>query len=152
MSRQLKIIVSALVVVVVGFLVIQIIPVGSILPGLRFPGNPPARQQFQWDSPQTEQLMKAACYDCHSNETRYPWYATIAPVSWLVNHDINEGRDSLNFSTLAKENVDVNDIVDHIQSGDMPKSIYLPMHPEARLTDEQKAQLIAGIRATFLGR
>ncbi len=152
MSRRLKMIVSAVVVIGIGFLVIQIIPVGSIIPELRFPGNPPVQQQFQWDSPQTEQLVKAACYDCHSNETRYPWYATVAPFSWLVDHDINEGRDNLNFSTTAKENVDVNDIVNQIQSGEMPKSIYLPIHPEARLTDEQKAQLIAGIRATFLGK
>jgi len=149
MSRRLKILFTLIGLAVVGFIVIQFIPVGNIIPGLKFPGNPPVDQHFQWDSPQTEQLARSACYDCHSNETRYPWYANVAPASWLLNHDINEARDRMNFSTWNKQEFDVDSMIDQIQSGEMPKAIYLPLHPEARLTAEQKAQLIAGIQATF---
>lgn len=88
-------------------------------------------------------------YDCHSNETRYPWYSHIAPVSWLLYRDINVARDNLNFSTWSKKEIDVDDIIDQIEQGAMPKPIYLPLHPEAQLTDKQKLQLIAGLQATF---
>ncbi len=151
MSRRLKIALGLVGLAVVGFVVIQFIPVGSIRPRFKFPGNPAVNPQFQWDSLQTEQLARLACYDCHSNETKYPWYANIAPVSWLVYHDINEGRDNLNFSTWAKSDIEAHHLIEQIEKGEMPKTVYLPMHPEARLTDEQKAQLIAGIRATFAG-
>ena len=103
MSRRLKIVFGIIGLGIVGFIVIQFIPMGNFRERFKFPGNPAVNQQFQWNSPQTEQLARAACYDCHSNETKYPWYASIAPVSWLVYHDINEGRDNLNFSTWAKK-------------------------------------------------
>ena len=65
--------------------------------------------------------------------------------------NINFARDALNFSTWSKQEIDVDDIIDQIETGAMPKPIYLPLHPEANLTAEQKAQLIAGLRATFGG-
>ncbi len=151
MFRRRKTIFALIGLAIVGFVVIQFIPVGNIISGLKFPGNPPVNQQFQWDSPQTEQLAKAACYDCHSNETKYPWYANVAPVSWLLYHDINEARDNLNFSTWSKQEIDVDKIINQIERGEMPKAIYLPLHPEANLTAEQKTQLIAGLRETFGG-
>ncbi len=149
MSRRRKIQLGILGVLVVGFVILQIFPIGNFIMGLKFPGNPPVDAQFEWDSPQTEQLARAACYDCHSNETRYPWYASIAPVSWLLYHDVNEGRDNLNFSTWTKREIEVDNLIDKIEKGEMPKSFYLPLHPEAQLTAEQKAQLIAGLQATF---
>lgn len=151
MSRRMKMILGVIALAIVGFLVIQILPLGNVIPTLQFPGNPAVEQQIQWDSPQTEQLARAACYDCHSNETVYPWYANVAPVKWLVYHDINEGRERMNFSTWQMREFDVDTMVDMIEKGQMPKSVYLPMHPEARFTAEQKAQLIAGIEATFGG-
>jgi len=149
MSRRRKLILGVIGVIFVGFIGLQLIPPEQVFSDYKYPGNPPVGQQFQWDSPQTEQLARSACYDCHSNETVYPWYSHIAPVSWLVYDDVNVARDSLNFSTWTKQEIDVDDIIDQIQQGAMPKPIYLPLHPEAQLTAEQKAQLIAGLQATF---
>lgn len=109
--------------------------------------NPDVTYPIQWDSEQTEALVRAACMDCHSNETRWPWYAQIAPVAWLVARDVNEGRAQLNFSTGSRLNV--REMVEVIREGEMPPAIYLPLHPDARLNDAEKAQLIAGLQATF---
>lgn len=149
MSRRRKVLLGILAILVIGFVVLQLIPPEKVFPDYKYTGNPPIDPQFKWDSPQTEQLARAACYDCHSNETRYPWYSHFAPVSWLINRDVNVARDNLNFSTWTKQEIDVGDIIDQIQDGAMPLPIYLPLHPEAQLTAEQKAQLIAGLQATF---
>ncbi|MBL8163522.1 MAG: heme-binding domain-containing protein [Anaerolineae bacterium] len=136
------------------FAVIGIIVVGLIL--IQFvPGyartNPPVTYQMQWSSPETEQLMRQACYDCHSNETRWPWYASIAPVSWLVVRDVNEGRDALNFSTGRGE-LEAEDLINELREGEMPPSIYLITHGDANLNADQKTTLIAGIQtSSFTG-
>ncbi len=130
--------------VVIAFVVLQILPVGGQLT------NPPVTTQIAWDSPETERLVRLACYDCHSNETAWPWYAGIAPIRWLVTRDVLQGRDHMNFSTDSR--YDVIGIADLVTSGEMPLPVYLLMHPEARLTEQQRAQLVAGIEATFGGR
>jgi hypothetical protein len=112
--------------------------------------NPPITFQLTWNSPETDQLMRQACYDCHSNETIWPWYSNIAPVSWLVVKDVNEGRDKLNFSTGRGE-MEAGELIEQIERGTMPPKIYLMMHSDANLTDIQKADLIAGIRASLQG-
>ena len=92
-------------------------------------------------------LLRAACYDCHSHETVWPWYAHIAPVSWLVVSDVNEGREHINFSEwphddpvrAAKKLDHMNEVID---DGDMPPAKYTSMHPAARLTPEQKQKLL----------
>ena len=147
MSRNRIIVLSIVGIAVVGFIVFQIIPAGSIHADFAAPGNPPVTVTITWDSPQTEKLARSACFDCHSNETRYPWYSNIAPVSWLVNNDINEGRRKMNFSTGSHMFTD--EMQNQIEKGLMPKSVYLPLHPEANLTAEQKKQLIDGLIATF---
>jgi cytochrome c551/c552 len=111
--------------------------------------NPPVTQGPKWDSSQTKTLMRGACMDCHSNETVWPWYSNIAPVSWLIQKDVDEGRAFLNISELDQGTVEVSDVVRQIQSGRMPPAQYLPIHPEANLTDAQKQQLISGIQKTF---
>lgn len=111
--------------------------------------NPPVTNTVQWDSPETEQLMRTACMDCHSNETVWPWYSYVAPVSFLVVHDVNEGRDAMNISTGHR--VEGDEMIEQIENGTMPKSPYPMLHPAANLSAAQKAQLIAGIRATFRG-
>lgn len=91
------------------------------------------------------QNLKAACYDCHSNETQWPWYARIAPVSFWVNHHVQEGREKLNFSEYGKPQKEGDDeVVETIQEGEMPLKSYtaLGMHPEARLSAAQKQVLI----------
>jgi hypothetical protein len=143
MSRNSKIIIGVIGVIVVGFLGIQLIPVSRT--------NPPVLTQIQWDSPQTEALMRSACYDCHSNESVWPWYAHVAPVSWLVAHDVDEGRHHLNLSEDSANRIDVNEMIDVIQEGEMPPNIYLIMHPNARLSDQEKTQLIDGLKASLGG-
>lgn len=125
--------------VVVGLL-IQLIP----LPGRG--NNPPVVAEPPWDSPQTRLLANRACFDCHSNQTIWPWYSYVAPVSWLVYNDTVEGRHRLNFSEWntgsQRRSEDISKV---IQRGSMPPAIYLPMHPLARLTVAEKQQLITGL-------
>lgn len=149
MKRVRIVIVAVMGIVVLGFVVLQLIPGSSINAKFASPGNPPVTNTIKWDSPETEKLARAACFDCHSNETVYPWYSNVAPISWLVNKDINEGRRKLNFSTSRRFEGD--EMIREIKRGTMPMSIYLPMHPAANLTAEQKQQLMAGLLATFGG-
>ena len=145
--RRALIIVGVIIVLAV---LVQFIPWGSIIPAFA-ETNPPVQSQIQWNSPATAQLVRTACYDCHSNETTWPWYSRVTPVSWLVAHDVNEGRQKLNFSTQSADQINADKLIEQIQRGSMPKSIYLVMHPTAALTDQQKSDLIDGLRASLHG-
>lgn len=111
--------------------------------------NPPVTQVIQWDSPETEQLARTACFDCHSNETVWPWYAYVAPPAFWVRSNVEFGRSAVNFSTYP--NLEGSEMARKMRAGDMPPAEYLLLHPEANLTDEQKTALIAGFEATFRG-
>lgn len=92
-------------------------------------------------------LLKAACYDCHSNQSRYPWYAYVAPVSWLVSRDVRIGREQFNFShweTYSKMDQAkiLGEMADEIESGTMPMPIYVLMHPDAKLSAAERDKLI----------
>jgi hypothetical protein len=100
-----------------------------------------------WDSPQTRELAQRACFDCHSNETVWPWYSNIAPVSWLVQHDVDEGREYVNFSDWGNAR-ELDELGEVVYEGEMPMSNYLLTHPEARLTDAERAALAQGLQAT----
>ena len=96
--------------------------------------------------PQITALLRAACYDCHSHETKWPLYSRIAPASWLVVSDVNEGRKHLDFSAwpadpaaIAKKLDRINEVLDYRK---MPPKKYTLLHPEARLTDAQRKQLM----------
>jgi Haem-binding domain len=128
---------------VVAFVAIQLVPYGRPTP------NPAVRREPNWDSPRTRELVARACFDCHSNQTRYPWYSYVAPMSWLVNHDIHEARLKMNFSEWDLPQREALAAVEQIEKGNMPLPIYLPLHPEAWLNDEEKQALIHGIEATF---
>jgi mono/diheme cytochrome c family protein len=119
---------------------IQLVPFG------RQHTDPSVVQEPAWDSPQARQLARRACFNCHSNETTWPWYSNIAPVSWLTQRDVNGGRSHLNFSEWNKTQRHAGHVVEEIQTGDMPPWFYLPMHPEAKLTPEEKAALITGFQ------
>ena len=144
MSSSVRIILAVVAVVVLVFMLIQVIPVQGRT-------NPRLRTQVQWNTPQTDTLVRAACYDCHSNETTWPWYSYIAPLSWAVVHDVQEGRGKLNFSEQAAGQINPQRLIQQIRNGSMPPAYYLAAHPTARLTDEQKQQLIAGIQASLAG-
>ncbi len=129
------------------FLLIQLIPYG------RNHTNPPVTGEPTWDTPRTKELAKRACFDCHSNETVYPWYSNVAPVSWLVWRDIEEGRGYLNFSEWETGSKRAQraylQAEDEIMNGRMPPPIYLIQHPEARLTEVEKQDLINGFRESL---
>ncbi len=124
------------------FVVIQLVPYG------RAHDNPPVRQEPPWDRPETRELVARACFDCHSNEVRWPWYSHLAPVSWLVQHDVDEAREHLNFSEWDRPQKDADEAAEEVEEGEMPLWFYPPLHPEARLSDAERRQLAAGLRAT----
>jgi hypothetical protein len=111
--------------------------------------NPPVTKEPAWDSPRTRALAVRACYDCHSNETKWLWYSNIAPVSWLVQRDVDSGRSALNFSEWDKpQDVSAGDIAEAIRGG-MPPWFYTLIHRNAALNATEKNQLISGLNATF---
>ena len=92
-------------------------------------------------------MLKNACYDCHSYETNYPWYSNVAPISWMLKSHVNEGRHHVNFSLWGdfdSENKSAikHEIVEVLEEGEMPLASYTRMHPEAKLTNDQKETLI----------
>lgn len=127
------------------FVAIQLVPYG------RDHTNPPVKMEPSWDSAQTRELAVRACYDCHSNETRWPWYSHVAPVSWMVAYDVQEGRSVLNLSEMNRPQEEAAESAETVQEGEMPPMLYLPTHPEARLTPSERASLIAGLQATLGG-
>jgi len=136
--------VAVLAVLVFGLLVIQAVPYG------RNHTNPPAQREPAWDSPQTRALAVRACYDCHSNETVWPWYSNIAPFSWLVQRDVDQGRHELNFSEWGRRQ-EGDDSAETVREGEMPPWFYTIAHPSARLSGDERAALIRGLEATFGG-
>lgn len=150
--RPLKLALIAAGLLVAGFVVIQFIPVGRWFKSLNRVDNPPVRTSIQWNSPETESLVRRACYDCHSNETRWPWYSNIAPVSWLVTRDVNKAREGLNFSEIDLSKTDLSDLVAHLEFhvySNMPPRKYVLLHPDANLSEAERDLLMAGFRATF---
>ena len=93
------------------------------------------------------QILQKACYDCHSNNTRYPWYNNIQPVAWWLNHHVDEGKDELNFSEfgelpIAKQAKKLKKVTKEVQKGGMPLDSYTWIHKDAILTDEEKNRII----------
>ena len=92
-------------------------------------------------TPPVAAILERSCNDCHSNKTRWPWYSSVAPVSWLVIGDVNEGRQNMNLSEwgrYTKRDVDglLKQICQEVKSGGMPLPIYRPLHPSAKLSTE----------------
>jgi mono/diheme cytochrome c family protein len=122
---------------------IQLVPYG------RAQANPPVIAEPAWDSPGTRALFMRACADCHSNETRWPWYTAVAPASWLIARDVAEGREKLNVSEWGRGEQDADEAADTLCEGEMPPWFYLPLHTEAALSPAERQALIAGLAATF---
>ncbi len=108
--------------------------------------NPPVTQEIS-APPEVMSILQKSCYDCHSNKTRWPWYSKVAPISFLVVRDVNEGRKHMNFTEwdkipqqkLAKV---FEEIAEEVQEGEMPMPIYLIMHSDARLSPSEKNTLV----------
>jgi hypothetical protein len=124
-------------------LVIQIVPYGRDHP------NPPVTGQPPWDSNATRETFASVCGDCHSNETDWPWYSNVAPVSWLVTHDVLDGRKHFNVSEWGRPRQDADEAVEVVRTEEMPLWFYLPLHPEARLSPTQRARFLEGLSKTF---
>ncbi|MEA2572075.1 MAG: hypothetical protein QOI24_4076 [Acidobacteriota bacterium] len=117
------------------FVMIQFVPVAKT--------NPPVTGEIVAPA-DVKAIFRKSCYDCHSNETVYPWYNRVAPVSWLLASDVTGGRKKLNFSTWQqlppdRQNRKRKQIWKEVGSGDMPLWFYLPLHPAAKLSDADKA-------------
>jgi len=135
---------KTLLILIVLFIAIQFIPYG------KDHTNPPVVAEPQWDSAKTKELFMRACGDCHSNETKWPWYSKIAPISWSVYHHVVEGREHFNVSMWGKQKKNKGDeAAEEVEEGDMPLKSYLLAHPEARLNDSEKQALIDGLKRTF---
>lgn len=98
------------------------------------------------------EIIKTSCYDCHSNQTNYPWYTNIAPVSWWIGHHIEEGKEHLNFSKWADYSVKkadhkLEEFYEEVEEGEMPLSSYTNLHGDAKLSDEDKELLISWVKS-----
>ena len=126
------------------FVLAQAVPYG------RSHTNPPVTAEPAWDSPQTRALAARACFDCHSNLTTWKWYSNVAPVSWLVQNDVNGGRGQFDFSEWNRpQDVSAGDLADAIRGGSMPPWFYTIVHGSARLSGAERDALIAGLNATL---
>lgn len=139
-----KIIGIIVAVLIGGFVVIQLLPIG------KDHTNPPVVQEPNWDSPQTRELAMAACGDCHSNETVWPAYSKIAPISWVVANHVEEGRSKFNFSE-ANRRQESDEAASIVNEGEMPPAYYKIMHKGAQLSASEKDALVKGLLATFGG-
>jgi hypothetical protein len=139
-----RIVLIMVAVVAVGFIAIQFVPVER--------DNPPVVSEPNWDSPETRALAQRACFDCHSNETVWPWYSYVAPVSWMISRHVHDGRAVLNFSdwgNVRGEAGDPEEIAEVIYEGYMPLPNYVLLHPSADLTQAEREQLVRGLQATI---
>lgn len=137
---------------IVGLVVLSLVGVAVLIqfvPYGRDHTNPPVSAEPTWDSPQTRELAERSCFDCHSNLTAWPWYTNVAPVSWLVQRDVDEGRSTLNFSEWDRPQHGADEVSEVLAEGAMPPWDYTLIHPSARLTAEERQHLIDGLRATF---
>jgi len=143
MLRFLKGFGIGLGVLVLLFGLIQLIPYG------RTHSNPPVVEEPKWDSPRTRELAVRACFDCHSNETRWPYYANIAPFSWVVQRDVDAARETVNFSEMHAPQPLASYSGLSVRTHGMPPTKYRLAHPEADFTDAEIEELAKGLDATL---
>jgi hypothetical protein len=132
-----------LVVVLALGIAIQAVPYG------RQHTNPPVRSEPGWDTPETRRLAARACFDCHSNETVWPWYSHVAPISWLVQRDVDEGRRALNFSEWNRPQREARESAKTVREGEMPPWAYTIRSSSARLSAVEKQALAGGLATTL---
>ena len=131
---------------IVLLLLIQLVPYG------RAHQDPHPTREARFANPTTQRLFDGACADCHSDHTSWPVYSNVAPVSWLVQHDVDDGRRRMNLSEWDGRQPELGEIERVITEGGMPPLQYKLIHGKSRLTSAQKRQLAAGFRALFASR
>lgn len=134
-----------LAIVVAALGVMQMMPVDRTNPSVESDVGAP---------PEVSAILRQACYDCHSHETRWPWYGKVAPSSWILARHVEKGRGDLNFSqwpVMDQEALEhaFHDIEEQLEKGKMPLRSYKWLHPEARLTEEQRALLLQWARSSL---
>ena len=125
------------------FVAMQLVPVDR---------EAPAADGLVEAPPAALAILERACFDCHSNRTEWPWYSYVAPVSWLVADDVEEGREHVDFTRWNRYDARarahlLEEIVEEVEAGEMPLAIYRPLHPDAEITDQDLATLRAWARA-----
>ena len=143
LRRILNRVVMALAFLAGLFGVMQLIPYG------RAHTNPVVIQEPDWDHPRTRELAVRACFDCHSNETKWPWYANVAPMSWIMQRHVDIGRTVLNFSDWTRTYELANESGRTVIRRDMPPPTYRFVHGDAELTHNEKVELDRGLQATL---
>jgi hypothetical protein len=141
--RAKRILRNTALAIVVGFGLIQLVPYG------RDHTNPPVVSEPHWDRPETRALAVRACFDCHSNETTWPWYSHVAPISWFLQSHVDEGREILDFSDWSRTYRKAHVASRAVSGGDMPLWTYTLMHPAARLSAAERTALSDGLAATL---
>ena len=139
MSRR-----TPLIIVATGaafLLAIQLIPYGHQH------SNPPVTSEPSWADPAVRGLTVRACFDCHSNETVWPWYSNVAPMSWLLQNHVEEGRSVLNFSEWDRPQQRLREVAEVLREGEMPPGYYRLIHPLANLSAAENVQLEQGLSA-----
>lgn len=124
----------------IGALAVLFVVAQAIVPAKTNPPTDPAKtlKAVRPDAADAVAVMERSCRDCHSNETTWPWYSSVAPISWLVAHDVNEGRGELNISEFGtydarKQQHKLEEACDQVRNGEMPMWIYTIQHPDAKL-------------------
>jgi len=143
MKNFRKYILWFVIAAVVVFGLIQLIPFGHDHT------NPPIVSEPNWSSPQARALAKEHCFQCHSNETEWPWYSNIAPGSWLISFDVIEGRRHFNFSDWNNRPGELDEMIEAIQEGEMPPIQYWIVHPGSRMNAQQKQDLIQALQSSL---
>lgn len=142
MTRRIIFVIAAVAGLAVScMLAIQLIPFG------RTHSNPPVVAEPNWPDPAVRDLAVRACFDCHSNESKLPWYADVAPASWVVELDVLRGRRELNFSEWTGSSRRSHELSRIVQEGEMPPFTYVITHPGAKLSAAERARLVAGLAA-----
>lgn len=140
-----RMVLGLIAILAAGALAIQLVPYG------RDHTNPPVTGEPPWDSATTRELAVVACFDCHSNETVWPWYSNVAPFSWRLQRHVDEGRAKLNISEWGRRAQETQEIVEAVTEGGMPPWDYLLLHPAARLSDADTRTFVDGLGRTFGG-
>jgi hypothetical protein len=140
MSKTRKILIAILIV----FVIIQFIRPTKNISAAAMPNDIFAHYSA---NDTLKQLIKTACYDCHSNNTTYPWYSNIQPVAWWLNDHVEEGKSKINFSEFAsykakKADHKLEELIDEVKAGDMPLKPYTLIHSNANLNSEQRKAII----------
>ena len=131
--------VQAFWIIVVIFILLQVVPVART--------NPPVTGTIEAPE-EVVAILHRSCFDCHSNETKWPWYSYVAPMSWLVVSDVNDGRKHMNFSVWdtyseKRKNHKIKECGEEVEEGEMPLWFYLPLHPEANLSPEDIETIVS---------